>query len=75
LFFSAAQNCAILDGVKLAKGPTTEDTMAIPSHDPDRAKLREVLKEVEHVRGECKQNHEVVKKLDLIKQLITEVQV
>jgi hypothetical protein len=61
--------------VKVAEGPTTEDTMTIPSNDPDRAKLREVLKDVEHVRGECKQNHEVMKKLDRIKQLITEVQV
>ena len=35
--------------VKLAEGPMTEDTMTIPTHDPDRAKLREVLKDIEHV--------------------------
>jgi len=49
--------------------------MPISPDDPERAKLREVLKDVEHVRRECKQNPELVKKLDRIKQLVTEVQV
>lgn len=49
--------------------------MTIPKDDPDRAKIREVLKDVEHIRGEYKQNQEVLKKLDRIKQLVTEVQV
>jgi hypothetical protein len=43
--------------------------------DADRKKLREALSDVEHVRQKCKEDHELVGKLDRIKTLVTEVQV